>query len=377
MGKAAIRPDPDRQGSTQIIDAESILNALDMAVFVINGDNRFLKANIAAEHFFKNSAQALKNLGLDDYFLPDNPIFPVIHQVRSHGHAVTEYDVTLQSARIDLRRMNIQASPIPWPSELIVITLQDRSITEKINRQLSHKGAARSVSAMATMLAHEIKNPLSGIRGAAQLLEQNTSEQDQGLTQLICDETDRICALVDRFGVFSEDSPMMRDSVNIHQVLDRVHKLAKNGFGKHLKYHLIFDPSLPPVLGNRDQLVQLFLNLVKNAAEAAPSEGGEITLRTSFQHGVRFTVPGCKSPVLLPLRVTVEDNGKGVPDELSDCLFDPFVTSKQQGSGLGLALVAKIVDDHGAMIELDRRQPGAVFHISLPVTTVQTGDGTI
>jgi len=367
MAKTASAPSPKQVNSNDAVDAESILNALDSAIFVIDANNLIRKANISAEHFFKYSARALTNRSLGDFFLSDNPIYSVIQQARSQGHAVTEYDIVLQSPRINSGRVNIQASPLPWPSDLMVITLQDRSITEKINRQLSHKGAARSVSAMASMLAHEIKNPLSGIRGAAQLLEHNTAEEDKGLPQLICDETDRICALVDRFGVFSEDNPMRRDSVNIHQVLDRVHKLAKNGFGKHITYHLNFDPSLPPVFGNRDQLVQLFLNLIKNAAEAVPEQGAEITLISSFQHGVRFSVPGCAAPALLPIRVTVIDNGPGVPEELCDCLFDPFVSTKQQGSGLGLALVAKIVDDHGAMIELDRRKSGAVFHVSLPI----------
>jgi len=371
--KMAGSPSPANVNDDIPVDPESILNALDSAIFVIDADNLIRKANISAEHFFKYSAQTLTNRSLGDFFLNDNPIFSVIHQARSQGHAVTEYDIILQSPRINSERVNIQVSPLPWPSDLMVIALQDRSITEKINRQLSHKGAARSVSAMASMLAHEIKNPLSGIRGAAQLLEHNTAEEDKGLPQLICDETDRICALVDRFGVFSEDSPMRRESVNIHQVLDRVHKLAKNGFGKHISYHLNFDPSLPAILGNRDQLVQLFLNLIKNAAEAVPKRGGEITLRTSFQHGVRFSVPGCTSPVLLPIRVTVDDNGPGVPEELCDYLFDPFVSTKQQGSGLGLALVAKIVDDHGAMIELDRQKSGAVFHVSLPI--IQPGLG--
>ena len=154
---------------------------------------------------------------------------------------------------------------------------------------------------------------------------------------------------------------------SIHQVLDRVMQLAKNGFGRHLRYVTDFDPSLPPVLGHHDQLVQVFLNLIKNAAEAAPKDGGEITLETSYQHGVSFAVPGTQSRIHLPLRVSIKDNGDGIPDDIKSCLFDPFVTSKSQGSGLGLALVAKIIGDHGGVIECDSQFRRTEFRVMLPV----------
>ena len=217
------------------------------------------------------------------------------------------------------------------------------------------------------MLAHEVKNPLSGIRGAAQLLEQNANPQDTELTRLIRDEADRICDLVDRMGVFSDTRPLERDAVNIHLVLDRVHRLAKNGFAKNIRILTDFDPSLPPVYGNHDQLVQVFLNLIKNAAEEVPESGGEIILETAYQQGVRFAVPGQGSRVHLPLRVSIIDNGPGIPDDIKSYLFDPFVTSKPQGSGLGLALVAKIIDDHGGVIECDSQARRTTFKVMLPM----------
>jgi two-component system nitrogen regulation sensor histidine kinase GlnL len=223
------------------------------------------------------------------------------------------------------------------------------------------------MGALAAMLAHEIKNPLSGIRGAAQLIEQNMPPDERTLTRLICSETDRIVALIDRMAVFSDYRPIERTAVNIHEVLERVLRLAEAGFGRHVRYFEMYDPSLPAVFGNKDQLIQIFLNLIKNAAEAAPSPGGEIVLRTSYQHGVRLAVPGGRRRLQLPLEVSVQDNGPGIPPDVSSHLFEPFITTKPSGSGLGLPLVAKLVADHGGTIDFETGDNGTVFRVRLPL----------
>ena len=354
-------------GGKKEISADGIFNALSLAIFVVDKDGVISHVNSAGEQFFQSGVKHLNGWPLTKFLPSDNPLFSLIEQVRKEGLAVSEYGVTFESPRIGRHLVNIQAVPLAESLNSVVVTLQQRSIADTIDRQLTHRGAARSVTAMAAMLAHEVKNPLSGIRGAAQLLEQNASEDDISLTTLIREETDRICDLVDRMEVFSDAGPLNRDAVNIHQVLDRIMQLAKNGFGRHLRYVTNFDPSLPPVLGHHDQLVQVFLNLIKNAAEAAPKDGGEITLETSYQHGVRFAVPGTNSRIHLPLQVSIKDNGDGIPDDIKSCLFDPFVTSKPQGSGLGLALVAKIIGDHGGVIECDSRPRKTEFRVMLPM----------
>jgi len=247
-------------------------------------------------------------------------------------------------------------------------------MADKIDRQLVSRGAARSVTGLASMLAHEIKNPLSGIRGAAQLLEASVPAEDRPLTRLITDEADRIVKLVDRMEVFSDERPVEREAVNIHNVLDHVKRLALSGFARGISIVEEYDPSLPAVYANRDQLVQVFLNLIKNAAEAiADRPDGEIVLSTAFRPGIRLSVPGANTRVTLPLEFCVRDNGPGVSPDLVPHMFDPFVTTKTNGTGLGLALVAKIVGDHGGVIECDSQPRRTLFRILMPA--YQGADG--
>ncbi|MCB1547194.1 MAG: two-component sensor histidine kinase, partial [Hyphomicrobiaceae bacterium] len=211
--------------------------------------------------------------------------------------------------------------------------------------------------------------PLSGIRGAAQLLEPGLQDDDRALTQLICSETDRICTLVDRMEVFGDERPLETAPLNIHSVLGHVKALAETGFGQGVRISEDYDPSLPPVLGHRDKLVQAFLNLVKNAVEAVEQDkdGGRVVLKTAFRPGVRLSVPGSEPRVGLPLMIQVEDNGPGIQDGMMQHLFDPFVTTKRTGTGLGLALVAKIISDHGGIIECESEPRRTVFRVLLPL----------
>jgi two-component system nitrogen regulation sensor histidine kinase GlnL len=252
-------------------------------------------------------------------------------------------------------------------ADLLVLSLHERAIAEQMDRQFAHRDAARSMTAMAAMLAHEVKNPLSGIRGAAQLLEQDADDSGRQLTQLICDETDRIVALVDRMEAFSDHQPLSRGAINIHEVLERVRRIAQSGFARHVRFAEEYDPSLPPVHGSRDLLVQVFLNLIKNAAEAVPAAGGEIVLATAYRHGRRLAPVAGGQPLQVPLLVSIADNGPGIPEQLKAHLFDPFVTSKRNGTGLGLALVAKVIGDHGGIIEFDSQPRRTVFRVFLPV----------
>src|SRR5437660_175954 len=351
--------------------SDAVLDALPHPVIMVAADGRIANANAAAESFFEASLRLLRRHMLGELVPFGSPLLALVDQVRVRGAAVNEYKVDLGTPRNPGERLvDLYVAPLPERPDHVVVMLQERTIADKMDRQLTHRGAARSVIALAAMLAHEIKNPLSGIRGAAQLLEQSAGDEDRELTQLICDEADRIVKLVDRMEVFADERPVDREPINIHVVLEHVKKLAQSGFARPIKFVEDYDPSLPPVLANRDQLVQVFLNLVKNAAEAIGEAGdGEIQLTTAFRPGVRLSLPGTKTRVSLPLEFCVKDNGPGVPEELLAHLFDPFVTTKPSGSGLGLALAAKIIGDHGGIIECESQPRRTIFRVLMPKFT--------
>jgi len=350
--------------------AMAVLNAIQNPVVMVDEAGLIAFANWEAEAFFGASASHLSRYKISTFIPFGSPLLALIDQVRERRAPVNEYRVDLSSPRLGQDKLvDLYVAPVSSDTGSVVVVFQERSMADKIDRQLTHRAAARSVTGLASMLAHEIKNPLSGIRGAAQLLEQSVEDDDRALTRLICDETDRIVSLVDRMEVFSDERPVDRVPVNIHSVLDHVKAVAKAGFARNIKISENYDPSLPAVFANRDQLVQVFLNLVKNAAEAVGDrQDGEIMLTTAYRPGIRLSVAGTREKISLPLEFCVIDNGPGVPPDLVPHLFDPFITTKTNGTGLGLALVAKIIGDHGGIVECDSQNHRTTFRVLMPAS---------
>lgn len=350
--------------------ADEILNSLSEAILSLDCEQRITYANAAAEHLLGSSNRILSRKKITDILPQDSPIISLAEQSLKKNAVVSEYDVNLGNPLIGDHKVDVHVSPMigveGHVANGVVLQFQQRTIAQKISQQKHHRSATRSVSGMAAMLAHEIKNPLSGIKGSAQILAHEVSQDDIALTDLIIDEVDRICNLVDRMEVFTDHRQIEREEINIHSVLEHVKKLAENGFGEHVKFVELYDPSLPNTLGDHGGLIQVFLNLLKNAVEAIGENGGQINLTTAYRQGMRVASSNGEEFLSLPLEICIIDDGGGIPDAIKDDIFDPFVTTKNAGTGIGLALVAKIVSDHGGVIECDSDEGKTVFRILLP-----------
>ena len=348
--------------------AAELLAGLAVPAVLVHPDGALVLANLAAETFLNASQVALAERGWVAAFGSDSAVEGLVRRARSEGGGCAAYDLPLHFVGGRTARADVLVAPVGELAGWLTVAFQTRSVATLVDRQMHQQGAARSAVGVAAMLAHEIKNPLSGIRGAAQLLAAGADSDADELTDLIVAEVDRIAKLVDSMESFTDTRPLHLCPENIHEVLGHVRKLAQQGFAQGVRISEAYDPSLPMVSANRDALVQVFLNLLKNAAEAAGKQG-KIVMTTAFRTGLKVRPESGGPPVSLPLEVRIIDNGPGIAPDMADHVFEPFVTSKRGGSGLGLALVAKIVADHGGLVEYERGgdPEQTIFRVLLPI----------
>ncbi|MCG6111851.1 MAG: ATP-binding protein [Paracoccus sp.] len=350
--------------------------ALPLPALILDAEGRVAAMNDAAEIWLKLSRNSTLGRMLEGDEMSTRlrlrpTLAPLMARVRASDEALYQacvrFEIGDRAGGHQARRAAVHAGPAGLSGgavSLLIVPQDDDGA-----HQARHvRSAARSAIGMSEMLAHEIKNPLAGIRGAAQLMAMNATPEDREMAEMIVAESRRIVALLDQVERFGDTSEPDLAPLNIHDVLEQVRRSAKAGFARDVHIATDYDPSLPMALADADQLVQVCLNLVKNAAEAlAGKAGGTIRLRTHYDHTLRRP-PDDTDPTgrPLPLQIEIEDNGPGFPPAIADQVFEPFVSGRENGTGLGLALVSKIITDHGALIRVDSRPGRTVFRISLP-----------
>ncbi len=324
------------------------------------------EANPAAETFLNASARSLSGQPVLDRLAIDAPMEDAFARARANQSPLNINDVDVTSGDRPPVQCTVHVAPMHDNPGIVLLILSPREIADRLGRSMGVKSAAKSAIGMAEMLAHEIKNPLAGISGAAQLLSMSLSPEDQELTDLIVEETRRIVKLLEQVEQFGNIRPPDRRAVNIHDALDRARKSAIVGFAAHMTVVEDYDPSLPPTWADPDQLMQVFLNLIKNAAEAAGPRGGTIRLHTFYDLSLRVRRKDGVAAAL-PLNVEIIDDGPGLPPDIAGEVFEPFVSGRENGTGLGLALVSKIINDHDGWISVDSVPGRTVFRLSLPM----------
>lgn len=342
---------------------ENLWRSLPIPGFLVDPGDAIAEVNPAAESFLNASARSVKGSPIFDILAIDADLDDTLLRVRTDQSSLFMNNVDVSSGQSAPVNCNIQIAPMTGMPGFVLLLMETRGLADRLGRSHSVKSAAKSAIGMAEMLAHEIKNPLAGITGAAQLLSMNLSGEDREMTDLIVAETRRIVKLLEQVEQFGNLRPPVRKAVNVHDLLDRARKSASVGFGAHMTFKEIYDPSLPPTYVDGDQMLQVFLNLLKNASEAAEG-GGEITLRTFYDISLRLRRKDGTAP--LPLQIEITDDGPGLPQDIAGDIFDPFVSGRENGTGLGLALVSKIVSDHDGWITVDSVPGKTVFRLSLP-----------
>lgn len=345
---------------------DQLWTSLPVPVLLIDDHDMIIAINPAAEGFFNASQKSMCAAPVWDKVAVDAPLEEAFDRCRRDQSSLYVNDVDVGGGNRPPLLCNIQISPYDREAGSMLFLIQPREFSGRLGNRTSSNSAAKSAIGMAEMLAHEIKNPLAGITGAAQLLSMNLPQEDLELTDLIVEETRRIVKLLEQVEQFGNLRAPQMSAVNIHDILDRTRKSAMVGFGAHMKFVEDYDPSLPEALCDPDQLHQVILNLIKNACEASGGKPGEIRLRTYYEHSLRLRRRD-GSGNTLPLQIEIQDDGPGLPEDIASDIFDPFVSGRENGTGLGLALVSKIIADHGGWIGVDSVPGRTVFKISLPI----------
>ena len=348
--------------------SDIVLNSINFPVLVVNSQNHLVDINTAAEEFFQSGRKILTRQIISDLFPSSSPVLDMITKARLSSASVSDQGIEIVSPILGNRLINIHISPLIERPDHVVLLIQERSLAERLRGQEQFRGSSRRMSSFASLLAHEIKTPLAGIRGAAELLDgSDDAEGRQRLTNLIIAEADRVTSLINRMESLAVGNAISRQPLNIHEIIDHCLAVASQSFGDGYVFEKIFDPSLPETSGDRDLLIQALINLIKNACEAS-DKNEKIIIKTIYNLGAKLKISDQDDSQMSMLGVIVINRGAGIPETIKSRFFDPFVTSKSDGTGLGLSLVAGIIADHGGSVDVTDQDGETAFQINLPIT---------
>jgi len=334
------------------LNSEFILNSLQSPIIVINSTKKkIIYCNNATEIFLEMSGKNIVGKKINSLFKNDSYFLSLIEKSIKSNRSINEFNVSIHTPK-KKTNVSISISKIDNCDNLFSIFLNDLSKNFELSKQFNFEKSAQSVSSLVGMLSHEIKNPLSGIKGASQIIQKriNFKGKDLNLIKLINNETERIKKLLNSLENFTDDRPIKKKSINLNQVIRNSKDSVEAMFNKkEINFIENYDPSLPNIYGNENQLTQLFVNLLKNSAESIDKKNGIIKISSRYEHG------------RLPIKVFIEDNGIGIPNDLKENIFDAFVTNKINGKGLGLSICAKIIQSHSGAIEFDTINNKTIF----------------
>ena len=347
----------------------NILNELRTPVFLVNKSNIIIYTNEIGEEFFGISSSILVGKEINEFIPTDSPILNLIERVRKNNIGITEESLDFSNLNFPKRKVRVHLVPLSFDNNKIIIQISQLALSEMFQSQRVNSKISKSFSSMVDMLMHELKNPLSGIKGASQLIESDLQGNPNllELTQLISIECDRIEDLLNRMDQISNNSVKLNyESLNIHEILNHCKRVAENSFGAKINFINEYDPSLPRLFANKNLLIQIIINLLKNATEASKS-GGNIKIRTSFNSNKITSFNKEEIPTPLPLQIEIIDFGIGIPNNLLSNIFDPFVSSKKEGKGLGLSIVASGLEEMGAVIDVSSNPGFTNFCVNFPL----------
>lgn len=348
--------------------------SLPIPALLLNADDTIADSNPAAETFLNLSARALQGASLWEKVMIDAPLEEAFARAARNRASLFVNDVDVGSGERPPMQCNIQFAPLLDSDNQMLALFAPREMATRLTQSAQSVRAAKSAIGMAEMLAHEIKNPLAGITGAAQLLSMTLSSEDREMTDLIVAESRRVVKLLEQVEQFGNLQPPNLVAINIHDLLDRARQSASVGYAAHMMFIEDYDPSLPEAQADPDQLLQVLLNLIKNASEVG-GPGGSITLHTYYEPSLRVQTPDGKT-ARLPLQIEVIDDGPGLSPEIAADVFEPFVSGKENGTGLGLALVSKLISGMGGMVTVSSVPGRTVFRVSLPLALKPSAQDT-